>query len=114
MKVALALALLWLGTGAAAAAQQSTPSTATTADDSSPSRLATSSAGTTGQRQSREITAKEVGIEPMARIDDRIANRVESRIRNRLDRFYDPQANALSPFKDAGEKARTAARKLRR
>lgn len=33
----------------------------------------------------------------MARIDGRIAN-LQSRIRNRIDRDSDPQANAISPF----------------
>lgn len=46
----------------------------------------------------------EVGINPLERQDTRIANRVESRIRNRIDRYYDPLANAESPFKVANER----------
>ena len=102
------LGLISVAMSSAAAAQEEQTRTA------EPSQVATSSVGKTGQRQTREITSEDAGIKPMARINDRIQNRVQSRIRNRIDRFYDPQANALSPFKDAGEEARTAGRKLRR
>lgn len=64
--------------------------------------------GTLGQRQTRADIAWKTGIEPMARIDNRIANRVQSRLRNRIDRNYDPQANATSPFIVAQEQAQTA------
>lgn len=74
---------------------------------------ARSAAGQTGQRQTREELAAEVGIEPMGRINGRIQNRVQSRIRNRIDRYYDPQANATSPFAVAGDQARTAGRPRR-
>jgi len=37
-----------------------------------------------GQRQSRELLSQDAGIEPMARINGRILNRVQSRIRNRI------------------------------
>lgn len=74
---------------------------------------ARSAAGQTGQRQTREELAAEVGIEPMGRINGRIQNRVQSRIRNRIDRYYDPQANATSPFTVAGDQARTAGRPRR-
>ena len=74
-------------------------------------RTPTTSLGDVGRRQTRGDLAQGVGVEPMDRIETRIANRVQSRIRNRIDRFYDPQANALSPFEDAGEKARKAIRR---
>ncbi|WP_242121437.1 hypothetical protein [Sphingomonas lacusdianchii] len=74
---------------------------------------ARSVAGQTGQRQTREEVAAEVGIEPMGRINGRIQNRVQSRIRNRIDRYYDPNANATSPFAVAGDQARTAGRPRR-
>ncbi len=74
---------------------------------------ARSAAGQTGQRQTREEVAAEVGIEPMGRINGRVQNRVQSRIRNRIDRYYDPQANAASPFAVAGDQARTAGRPRR-
>lgn len=67
--------------------------------------VATSSAGTVGQRQEHDRGI--ANIKPMARIDTRIGNRVQSRIRNRIDRYYDPQANAISPFKVAADQART-------
>lgn len=76
-------------------------------------QAATSAAGQTGQRQTREEVAAEAGIEPMGRINSRIQNRVQSRIRNRIDRYYDPQANAASPFAVAGDQARAAGRPRR-
>lgn len=57
-----------------------------------------------GQRQKREDVAP--NIEPLDRIESRIANRVQSRIRNRIDRFYDPQANATSPYVVAADQNR--------
>jgi hypothetical protein len=62
--------------------------------------------GRIGQRQSRDAVARDTGIEPMARLQTRVANRVQSRLRNRIDRNYDPSANATSPFVVAGEQAR--------
>lgn len=59
-----------------------------------------------GQRQTRDMVARETGIEPLARIGNRIENRVQSRIRNRIDRYYSPTANAASPFAVASERAR--------
>lgn len=73
-------------------------------------QTAESAAGRVGERQSRGQTE---GIEPMARIEGRVANRVQSRIRNRLDRNYDPQANASSPFAVAGQATARAARRGR-
>ncbi len=69
--------------------------------------------GQAGQRQTREKVAQDAGIEPMARINGRIQNRAQTRIRNRIDRYYDPQANAASPFEVAGEQARSAGRPRR-
>jgi len=57
-----------------------------------------------GQRQTRAETAP--NIVPTARLNGRIANRVQLRMRNRIDRYYDPQANAASPFEVAGDQAR--------
>lgn len=54
--------------------------------------------GRTGQRQSRDDTARGAGIKPTARITGRIANRIQSRLRNRIDRNYNPTSNATSPF----------------
>lgn len=62
--------------------------------------------GRIGQRQTKDGVARETGIEPMARLQTRVANRVQSRLRNRIDRNYDPSANATSPFVVAGEQAR--------
>lgn len=51
-----------------------------------------------GERQTRENAARQIGVEPMARINSRIANRIQNRLRNRIDRYYDPRANATAPF----------------
>lgn len=69
-------------------------------------QVAESSVGRTGQRQTREDAA--ANIEPMGRINDRVANRVQNRIRNRIDRYYNPQANSSSPFEIAADQARQA------
>ena len=66
--------------------------------------VATSAVGTAGQRL--ETGQGAANIKPMARLDTRIANRVQSRIRNRIDRYYDPAANATSPFKIAADQTR--------
>ena len=74
-------------------------------------RVASSSAGQAGQRQTREQAVQ--GAAPMERIASRIQNRVQSRLRNRIDRNYDPQANATSPFAIAEDQARAADRPYR-
>lgn len=75
-------------------------------------RVAGSAVGQVGQRQVRGQALG--GVEPIARINSRVANRVESRIRNRIDQYYNPQANATTPFRVAGQQARTAGRPTRR
>lgn len=93
-------------TGAIAAAVLLAAAFPAPAQETTSGHVATSAAGTVGQRQTKEQGV--TGIKPMARINSRIQNRVQSRIRNRIDRYYDPQANAVSPFKVAGDQARTA------
>jgi len=78
-----------------------------------PGQTATSTTGQAGQRQTRDQLAVKAGIEPLARIGGRIENRAQTRIRNRIDRYYDPLANATSPFVVAGNQARTAAPRRR-
>lgn len=73
-------------------------------------RTARSSVGQVGQRQTRNTTADQTGIKPMARIESRIQNRVQNRIRNRIDRNYDPQANASDPFVVAEGQTHTSGR----
>lgn len=67
-------------------------------------RLSMPSAGTVGQRRENPPTA--LATVPRGRADGRVNNRIQSRIRNRIDHNYDPQANALSPFKVADDQAR--------
>ena len=74
-------------------------------------RTAESSAGRVGERQRRDQAD---GIEPLARIEGRLTNRVQSRIRNRIDRNYDPLANATSPFMVAGDAQPQARGQIRR
>lgn len=79
--------------------------------DTRPGQTASSSAGTTGQRQTREQLGQVAGIEPLARISGRIQNRTQMRVRNRIDRYYDPQANVISPFVVAGDQARAGGKR---
>jgi hypothetical protein len=75
-------------------------------------QTATSSVGQVGRRETRDEAATK--INPLGASDGRIQNRVQSRLRTRIDRFYTPQSNALSPFLIAGEVARTPRRSRRR
>lgn len=68
-------------------------------------KVATSSAGETGERRTRDNTSP-TGADPLARINNRLQSRVQSRIRNRIDRNYDPRANAQSPFIAAEDSVR--------
>ena len=77
------------------------------------SRTSDAGNGPTGQRQTREEVATQTGIKPVRRISSRIENRAQTRIRNRIDRYYDPQSNATSPFVVASEQARAAGRRSR-
>ena len=81
--------------------------------DARPGQTATSVTGQAGQRQTRDQLAVKAGIEPLARIGGRIENRAQTRVRNRIDRYYDPLANAASPFVIAGDQARTATSRRR-
>lgn len=74
-------------------------------------KVANSAAGRAGERQNKSSVA---GILPTARVETRVANRVQARLRNRIDRYYDPQANAISPFKVAGETSKRQGQAARR
>ncbi len=73
-------------------------------------RLAQSSAGQVGQRQTRDTAAEQTGVKPLARITSRIQNRVQNRLRTRIDRNYDPQVNTTDPFAVAEDQARATGR----
>jgi hypothetical protein len=75
-------------------------------------QVATSSAGQAGRRETREEAATR--INPLAAVNGRVQNRVQSRLRTRIDRFYAPDANTLSPFVVAAERARNPAASRRR
>jgi len=74
-------------------------------------RVANSSVGEVGRRQTREATS--AVLVPAGRIDGRIPSRIQSRIRSRIDRNYSPQANAASPFAVAQDQARTTVGPIR-
>lgn len=63
-------------------------------------RIVDSAAGRAGQRVTRD---QATGIRPMSRISSRLVNRVQARLRTRIDRNYDPTANATRPFEVADE-----------
>ncbi len=86
--------LLALGTDAAGIARAQTPSSG---------HIASSVVGQVGQRQ---VTAK-------ANLMGRIDSRIPSRLRNRIDRDYDPQANTTTPFRIAVDRAVASPRRLR-
>ena len=65
--------------------------------------LADSAVGEVGQRQTKSNSP--TGAGPMGRLNSRVANRVQSRLRNRIDRYYDPRANTTSPFEVAAERS---------
>lgn len=68
--------------------------------------------GQIGVRQTRDDAPS--SIQPMGRIQSRVANRVQSRIRNRIDRYYDPRTSETSSFEIASDQARTAGTRPRR
>ncbi|MBB5700135.1 hypothetical protein [Sphingomonas yantingensis] len=76
-----------------------------------PSRTAETGTGVIGQRQTAAQAAP--NLEPLGRVNNRVANRVQNRIRNRIDRYYDPRANATSPFEIAGEQVQRASSRPR-
>lgn len=76
-----------------------------------PGQTADTAVGRAGERRTREQID---GVQPMARINSRIQNRVQARIRSRIDRYYDPRANAASPFEVAGEATRRASQRQTR
>lgn len=102
----LALSVWLFGSAAHAQDRPSNEDTPPVLVDPQVARTSETGAGRIGERQTREDTAREAGIEPMARLNTRVANRVQNRLRNRIDRHYDPRANATSPFETAVERAR--------
>lgn len=71
-------------------------------------RVAETVVGRAGQRQTRADAAP--NVQALDRINTRIGNRVQSRIRSRIDRNYNPQVNALSPFRVAEDQTRSVRR----
>ena len=73
-------------------------------------QIAESAVGRAGVRQ----TGGQVrGVDPMARIYNRVQNRVQARMHNRIDRNYDPRANATSPFEAADQAVERASQRPR-
>lgn len=80
----------------------------TWAQDAQPGQAPSVTNGEVGQRQTREEAAP--NLQSLRRVQNRVSNRVQLRLRNRIDRFYNPQANATSPFEVASDQARTTGR----
>jgi hypothetical protein len=91
----LAAVFLFAGDATSAAWAQTEPT----------GRVAQSSVGQVGTRQTREDAA--TAINPLAATNGRLQNRIQSRLRTRIDRYYSSQANALSPFEVAADEVRT-------
>ena len=107
--------LLLLGSAMPAAAQTPPVPAPQNIVPSAPARSTAtpSPAGNAGVRQSREQAARTAGIEPLARLNGRIQNRAQSRIPNRINRFYQSQVNTTSPFEVAEEQTRRPTRPRR-
>ena len=63
--------------------------------------VADSSIGRAGERQTE---SELLPVRPTARIN----NRVESRVRNRVDRFYNPTGDPTTAFRVASDQVRSA------
>lgn len=80
----------------------------TSAQDAQGGGTPVAATGKIGQRQTRAEAAP--NIEPLGRLQTRVQNRVQLRLRNRIDRFYDPTGNATLPFEAASDQARITGR----
>lgn len=111
-RFAIPIGLLLLADGAAAVAVQDIPvgQAISNPDPVAGQPRDPSNAAVAGRRTFSE-DAPTPPMPTAGRIDDRIANRVQARIRNRIDRYYAPQANAASPFVIAGEQVHIAGRR---
>ena len=96
---------VFIATNPALAQEGQASSGQTSGDLTSVGRVAGSSVGKIGQRQTKQEMQ---GIRPMARLGNRIQNHVQLRLRNRIDRAYQPQADISDPFAVADDQARTA------
>lgn len=108
----LILALIGPATPAFAQADQSEEAAPTIVEsrETRPGANAESSVGVVGQRRTSDTLA---GIRPTARLASRIQNRVQLRLRTRIDRLYQSQIQPTSPFEVAEEEARAAGRPRR-
>ena len=73
---------------------------------SASARNARAATGEVGQRQSREEIQ---GVTPLARIENRLDTRVNSRLRTRLDRNYSGLQSGANDIEDANQRARPTA-----
>lgn len=111
----LLLALSWCAAEPSQAQERETSNVTDSTEElqvAQAARTAQAAVGEVGQRQTRAHATSSVA--PMDRISSRVQNRVENRLRNRLDRFYDPKANATTPFERASAEAREAGGRSRR
>lgn len=57
-----------------------------------------------GQRQIHKDATRATETASLAHTSNRAVNRLQSRLRSRIARSYNPRVNAISPFKIAGGK----------
>ncbi|MGC6399985.1 hypothetical protein ACNI3Q_05330 [Sphingomonas sp. FW199] len=91
-RLTIAAAMLLASTPLAAQLAPQTEAPPAPVIDTAARQAPVTDAGQIGQRQTRADIANGAGIQPMARINNRVSTRVETRFRNRLDRNYSEQS----------------------
>lgn len=81
-------------------------------DTQLPGQTASSMVGRAGQRQ--ETNGLLPNDAPLARIESRIPNRVQSRLHTRVDRLYNPSMRTVTGFEESEAQVRTSGRPRRR
>ena len=69
------------------------------AQEASTGRVATSSVGEVGQRRTNALA----GVAPLARVNTRVRNRIESRLRTRIDRSQVPLTDSNAGYDAAAQ-----------
>lgn len=76
-----------------------------------PGQTAESGSGQVGRRQT--TLPNPVATDPTGRLDTRISNRVQTRLGNRIDRYFNPQAFGTAAFGTAANSARKSSTRPR-
>lgn len=72
-------------------------------------RIATSTVGVAGQRQTRYQSA--LGIAPSGRVASRIQNRIDTRLHTRIDHGYTSVINGTAAYRAAAKEVMSAGRR---